>query len=365
MSCRRGGAAAALLVAATLACGSTASAQDRPEASQTAPAHQSPASEQAVVEALMKVADVAMAGRPSPSDIPLHFRCDFLKAQEKRTYVPYIVSLDAATLASPSVVFYLRVVARGTAGPDGTRDAKHAGGDKPGRAKAEKMPATFAYEDVQFVEVAPPPPGEPARISRAFAVPAGEYDVYLVLRDRATAGAPPRTSVLVAPITVPDFWTGELTTSSIMLADRVERLSAPLTKDQQIEHPFALGQAEIEIAADSSFSTRDELSVVFLIYNPTVAAGGKFDLQVDYAFYRETAEGEQYFNRTEPQRFNPSVLGPAFDPSAGQQIVAGQAVPLAAFEAGNYRLDIKVTDLISGKSLARDVTFTVTRPIGR
>jgi hypothetical protein len=39
--------------------------------------------------------------------------------------------------------------------------------------------------------------------------------------------------------------------------------------------------------------------------------------------------------------------------------MAGQVVPLAGFENGQYRLDVHVTDLLSGKSVSRDVSFTV------
>jgi len=38
----------------------------------------------------------------------------------------------------------------------------------------------------------------------------------------------------------------------------------------------------------------------------------------------------------------------------------GQAVPLASFPEGDYRLEIKITDKIANKTLTRDVNFTVT-----
>jgi hypothetical protein len=115
---------------------------------------------------------------------------------------------------------------------------------------------------------------------------------------------------------------------------------------------------------------------VFLVYNPSITEGGKFDIEVEYHFFWKTGRpgtsvqtpdvphpperpGERYFNRTEPQRFNPSTMGAGFDPSKGQPVMAGQGVPLANFEEGDYRLAIKVTDLISGKSLVRDVTFSI------
>jgi hypothetical protein len=39
--------------------------------------------------------------------------------------------------------------------------------------------------------------------------------------------------------------------------------------------------------------------------------------------------------------------------------MAGQGVPLAGFEEGEYRLAIKVTDMVSGRSIERHLLFTV------
>jgi hypothetical protein len=39
--------------------------------------------------------------------------------------------------------------------------------------------------------------------------------------------------------------------------------------------------------------------------------------------------------------------------------MAGQVVPLSGFELGDYRLAVQVIDLLSGKSVSRDVLFTV------
>ena len=45
--------------------------------------------------------------------------------------------------------------------------------------------------------------------------------------------------------------------------------------------------------------------------------------------------------------------------AAGHQLVAGQSVPLASFPAGDYRLEMKVQDNISKKSVTRNINFTV------
>src|SRR5690606_13410629 len=143
------------------------------------------------------------------------------------------------------------------------------------------------------------------------------------------------------------------------------------------ERPYVIGRHAITPAADRVFRRSEELLVVFLIYNPFVTREKKFDLEVEYHFFRNggaptgeagkageghhppAEEGERYFNRTEPQRFNPSTLGPVFDPGGGNPVMAGQGVPLRGFETGEYRLAIRVTDLLAGKSIVRNVRFTV------
>jgi len=65
-----------------------------------------------------------------------------------------------------------------------------------------------------------------------------------------------------------------------------------------------------------------------------------------------------YTDRT--GRFELRTLPPQFDLAAGHQLQSGQAVPLASFPEGDYRLEIKVTDKIANKTLTREINFTVT-----
>ena len=96
-----------------------------------------------------------------------------------------------------------------------------------------------------------------------------------------------------------------------------------------------------------------------------VSPEGQFDVRVEYHFFRKGVAGapvgdgqaaqpagragEQYFNRTEPQRFNRALMGASFDPGTGEPVMAGQVVPLAGFEAGDYRLDVQVIGPAVGK----------------
>jgi hypothetical protein len=48
-----------------------------------------------------------------------------------------------------------------------------------------------------------------------------------------------------------------------------------------------------------------------------------------------------------------------FDLAAGHQLTGSLAVPLASFPEGDFRLELKITDKISGKTLTRESTFSV------
>ncbi|HKF67967.1 MAG TPA: hypothetical protein VKB36_15585, partial [Vicinamibacterales bacterium] len=185
---------------------------------------------------------------------------DYLKATANKEYIPFTVTFDASKVTSPNVALYWRVVAKDAAAPAATLNLPAKKDDKKDDKKA---PAKYAYEDVNFVPVNTAQ-GANARLSRAFTVAAGTYDVYVVMKEPASSqkNAPaPKVSFIKQTVTVPDFWSQELTTSSVIIASRIEPLQAPLSPNEQIERPYALGMMEIVPTTDMKFSTKGELSV--------------------------------------------------------------------------------------------------------
>ena len=76
------------------------------------------------------------------------------------------------------------------------------------------------------------------------AVRAGEYDLVVVARERvdpAHPDAPCRAGTLVKRWTLPDFAHPDLTTSSVILADRLTVLPAAPVDDQPGERPYLIG----------------------------------------------------------------------------------------------------------------------------
>ena len=308
------------------------------------------------IQSVVKVVDDVANGQPAPNDLSLTWvRSDFLKAQGNKEYVPFTVAIDPSKISGGNVALYWRVVAKGGAAPTAAPAAKDDKKDKDKDKKTE-----YAYEDITFVPVAA---GQnPMRISRSFTVPAGEYDVFVVAKEPVSNqknAPPPKMSVLKQDVTVPDFWNGELGTSSVIIAQRIDPLAAPLTPQQQADRPYALGAMEIQPAFDTAFTKKSELSTFMLIYNPKTVSANKPDVTVEYNFYAKSGGTEKFFNKTAPQALNAQTLPPQFDLAAGHQLQTGQAVPLASFPEGDYRLEIKVTDKIANKSLTRDVNFTV------
>ena len=318
------------------------------------------------IQSVVSATDAAMAGQPA-ADITMTFRNDALKAQEGKTYVPFTVSFDQAQAPAGKILtMFTRVVSK-SAPPAA---APPADAKKGKDEKSKNLHPEYVYQDVSFITLTPPATAtEPYKISRAFAVPAGEYDVYVTLKERLPVDAKDRektvtkTGVLKQAITVPNFWTEDLATSTVIVAEKVEPLGAPLTPREQLEQPYTLGTTQIVPSSANKFSKKGELSLVFLIYNAALGADKKPDVSVEYSFYQKLASeasGEKFFNKTNPQVFSAKTLPPQFDVALGHQLVAGQSLPLGSFPEGEYRLEIKVTDKLSGKSVTHNVTFFVT-----
>jgi hypothetical protein len=352
----------ATLAAIVLAAG-VGMAQQKPEEK----ARKLDRQQQQDVNALLKLVDAQMSATPPASELKLSMQPDFLKALEGRTYVPFIMTVDPA-LAGQQVALYVRVVDKnapppkpaGAPKPPSTSGELMYGGDQDKKQEEAASAPKFAFEDAHFFQVPKPEGSGPVRVARAFAVPAGEYDLYLAMKprgnDKANAN---KTAVTKQSISVPDFWTNQLATSSVIVADRIDPVKETLSPERLAERPYLMGNTEITPALDTTFTKKDELSVIFLIYNPGVDDSKRPNVAVEYSFHQKLGEAEKYFNKTSPQKFDPTTLPQGFDMAAGHQLVAGQSVPLASFPEGDYRMEIKIVDNITKQSLTKNVTFTV------
>jgi hypothetical protein len=298
--------------------------------------------EQAEIEQLVKVVDGVMAGQPAPGDIQMVLTPFFLKSQEQRTFVPFTLAVTNAPAAD--VAMYVRIV-NPSAQPD------------PKTKKVE-----YPWDDIHFVPAAQLSGGKEVRLNRVFMAGPGTYDVYIAMKERLSEKAPKtqvaKIGVLKTQVTVPDFWSGELSTSSVIVTDKVNILQAQPSPEEARDRPFVFGAQELIPAADQIFLKNEQLATFFQVYNASLDPAGKPNLVMEYNFHRKEGGAEKFFNKTNPQTISAASLPPTFDP-AKFPVPGGIEVPLASFPEGEYRLEIKITDKNNGKTVTRDVNFTV------
>ena len=294
------------------------------------------------LQALVEAVGDALEGDAATED-PLELQPSFVKGTDGNTYVPFTLAVDRERIDSETVVVYLYVDDRALAESEDADDRE------------------AIFEDAYFVEV--DRGDDPVRLSRAFSVPGGNYDVYVAVRDSlgedADDGDRDARPLMVfrAPVTVPDLWTADLQTSTVFVG-QIEQLSAPLSPQEQIEQPYTFGPLRIIPKQGESFGRQEELSLLMMVYNPQLADDMP-NVTVEFNFHSITEDGEEFFNKTTPQEFNAQTLPPGFSVAAGHQVVAGQSIPLRLFPAGDYRLEVIVMDNAAGSSVTRNVNFTV------
>ena len=316
--------------------------------------------EQRDIQTLVQLVDAVSAGQqPAPSDFPVTWDSShFVKSGDGSTYIPFTISVGQ--LAMPGTALYVRVVDKKAPPPAPAPAAQNNQNNNRNQPAPPRV--VYPWDNIYFLNI--PPDG---KVSRALALRPGEYEVFIAVKER-TVGEPPRNAPPPAPgkagllrrdLTVPDFNLPELATSTIIIANTIEPLAQPLSREQQQENPYVFGTMRVVPSPDLKLKKSSELQVLFWIYG-TQVANGKPDVVVDYNFHQKTADGEKYFNKTAPQPLNAETLPPQFDVAMGHQLPGSLVVPLASFPEGDYRLEIKVTDkLANNKVFTQNATFTV------
>ena len=319
-----------------------------------------------LVDAAIVAAPTVQVGDTTKGEIALKWdSAHFIKGQNG-VYVPFTVTFDPASIRTSDVSIYVRAVEKDRlplVGAALTPPAAPAAGSKQPPASA---PPKYAWDNVNFLQ-------KPAdgRITRAIALPPGDYELFVAVKERSVLptsavtnppGTPSaRTGLLRRALLAPDFTRAELQTSSILLASTVEPVSGQLTPPEQEANPYVFGPMRILPSPDGRFTKTSELQVIFWVYGAGASSAGKPDVLIDYNFYLKQPDGaEKYFNKTAPQELNAKTLPPEFSAAAGHQLPGSLVVPLTSFPPGDYRLEIKVTDKPSGKVVTQNVAFTVT-----
>jgi GWxTD domain-containing protein len=172
-------------------------------------------------------------------------------------------------------------------------------------------------------------------------LPPGNYVVDLVLRDIHSG----RTGVIHHGFEVPRYAEGQLSTSSLILADKIEPLHGRVAAG-----PFVLGNVRVRPNVNSIFKPGSPLGVYMQVYNPGI----------DQTTLRPAVDIEYVISRDGKE-----VLRMPEDGQNGlsrftmQQITLARLLPVETLEPGTYTLEVRITDQVKQTTVAPKTKFTI------
>lgn len=196
-------------------------------------------------------------------------------------------------------------------------------------------------------------------ISRAFTAGPGNYDVWLGWVDPRSQKPASTLRVIRKSLRLPPAVSEGLTTSSIILADKVGVRAAPYSPTEQASHPYSIGPMEIVPAGDATYTRDDSLALAFQIINARGSDAGMPDLTVGFRVVRVEGDGEVPVASLKPQNYNAATMPADFDLRLGHPIFVAVAAPLASLGRGNYQIKILINDRIAGASATAETGFRI------
>jgi len=256
----------------------------------------------------------AQQGKPLTNDLAVSWvRNDALQAQDDKAVMAFALSMDPAKAPAGKVFMLWRVMP--------------AGADP----KDKKIMPIFENFSTTALE------GTTPFIGRLFLAPAGKVDVFVAVHELVEGkGSKAPVSVIKQTVDVPTLKGGDLMLSGLY-AFRPKKYPAPLA--DIMEHPYGTPEEENIPLTNPTLAKGENLRISGMIFNAT----GK--IAVEYTAYKDGS--------TEPaKKWAAAEIDPA------RQGIPDN-IPMTDFAPGSYRLEIKLTDKGSNKTITENVKFVV------
>jgi len=181
---------------------------------------------------------------------------------------------------------------------------------------------------------------------KAIPLSPGLYRLDIVLKDTNNGNV----GVVNTRLAVPRFEDDSLSSSTLILADEIKRVS---NHDIGLGQ-FVLGDVKVRPRIDSSFTASDEMGVFLQVYN----------LKVDDKTHK--ADATVQYRVTMDKENDPVLkydLGGDKLPLHGEEMTLQNIITLGSLKPGKYKLEVAVTDNLTKKTITPATEFTV-RPTG-
>jgi GWxTD domain-containing protein len=182
----------------------------------------------------------------------------------------------------------------------------------------------------------------------AIPLPPGRYKLEIAIKD---VNNPDHVGVWRRSVDVPKFDDDRLASSSLILADKMERVPS---KDVGAGS-FVIGNTKVvpRVAATVSspvvFHREQNLNFWMQVYNLGIGENKRTDATIDYEIM-DTATNKMILNTQE----SAAKLNPNAD-----QLTLEKTMPLASLTPGRYQVVIKVNDGVSKQQIAQSAPFIV------
>jgi hypothetical protein len=167
----------------------------------------------------------------------------------------------------------------------------------------------------------------------------GTYKIDVIVRDTASGA----TGLKQLGFTVPKYDTEKLSTSTLILAAKLESLS-----DQPAVGQFVIGTTKVIPNVSRVYHRGAPVGIYLQIYNAGIDQTTlRPSVDVEYVLMKD---GKEVGKQTEDWKGLSD---------SGQRLTLARLVDTRAFAPGEYEVAIRIRDRVSGQSLAPSEKFTV------
>lgn len=183
--------------------------------------------------------------------------------------------------------------------------------------------------------------GKPSVYWKSLPLRPGLYRLSLALKDVKSGNV----GTLQLRMEVPRFEEDQLSTSSLILADLIQKVPSKSIGMGQ----FVIGSTKVRPTVTDLFRRDQKLGIYLQVYNlKPDASGHKPAATIEYSLLKDNEPVMQF-----------EEDAASLPEASPYQVIVEKMLPLDSLEPGRYTMQVKITDNITKKSIAPSAEFTV------
>lgn len=176
---------------------------------------------------------------------------------------------------------------------------------------------------------------------KAIVLPPGVYRIQALVRDVKSGAAGKR----ILAFTVPKYEENKLSTSSLVLASRLQHKT-----DEMQSNQFVIGGHKVIPNISGAYQRGQEVGIYLQVYNAGIDETTlRPNVDVEYVLQKD---GKEILNQKEDWKGLSD---------SGQRLVLARLLPTTSLSEGEYELLVRIRDRVSGDKLTQRATFSISK----